>query len=186
MSDELTLPFIFVADGADPPLELAAFKAANLDCVSCPAIFIPHEQPEWRDEPLHEPPAADREWPSSPRKERTPPRPAGTHPATALRAFQCARAAHPDPVTAMRALRDAPERYVDQSDAHGSGQAVMLTGPSRPNAEASGDHTDAAVRDPLAPQAPRPADSAALSSGALGRSRTDDVARARLAWRYFP
>lgn len=113
--DELALPFIFIADGADPPPELAAFKSAHPDWVSFPATFIPHEQPAQAGEVLRTQPVFEQGWQPPPRRKITPPQPARTDLGVALRAFQRASAEYPDPVTALRALRDRPEDFGDRT-----------------------------------------------------------------------
>ena len=126
LDDELTLPFIFVADGADPPPELAEFKSAHPDWVSFPATFIPHEQPSQAGEVLRTQPAPEEEWQPPSRKKPIPPQPARTDLGAALRAFQNARTRHDDPVAALRALRDQPpEDFAD-------GSSTSLLTPSSP------------------------------------------------------
>lgn len=114
--DELALPFIFIADGADPPPELAAFKSAHLDWVSFPATFIPHEEPVQQGEgfPTHQP-TSKQAWEPPRRKKPSPPQPTRTDLSAAFRAFQRANAERLDPVTALRALRDTPAACEDQS-----------------------------------------------------------------------
>lgn len=113
LDDEITLPFIFVAEGADPPSELAEFKSAHPGWVSFPATFIPHEQPVQEGEVLRTQFASEQGWEPPPRKEPIPPQPTQTDFRAAVRAFQRASAEHSDPVTALRALRDRPEDFDD-------------------------------------------------------------------------
>ena len=68
--DELALPFIFVADGADPPPELAAFRSAHPDWVSFPATFIPHEPLEQEGDLFWTQSASEQAWEPPRRKHR--------------------------------------------------------------------------------------------------------------------
>lgn len=113
LDDEFTLPFIFVADGADPPPELAEFKSAHPDWVSFPATFISHEQRLQEGEALRTQPASEQGWQPPPRRRTNPPQPSRTDLGAAMRAFRRASAEHPDPVTALRALRDRPEQFAE-------------------------------------------------------------------------
>ncbi len=61
MDEELTLPFIFVADDADPPPELATFKSMHLDWVAIPAIFIPDQEPAEEGGPARRPTGPEQE-----------------------------------------------------------------------------------------------------------------------------
>ncbi len=163
MSDEITLPFVFVADGADPPPELAAFKSQHPDCVSFPATFVASEQPYREAEPTHDQPAPEQEWGPPPSRRRSPPQPASADPAAALRAFQRASAAHRDPVTALRALRDTPEAFEDLIYARG-----QRTGGGRGNADPSTQllPVSAAQTSPVAATLTTPSTATVVSSPA--------------------
>jgi hypothetical protein len=116
--EDLTIPFIFVADGEPEPPELAAFKARYPDWFSIPATYVPYSTEPRRDDgaspPLH---VDERRHPRDENASFPPPRidhrPPGGEPGSSLRAFQRANAVHADPVAALRALRDTPEAFMD-------------------------------------------------------------------------
>jgi hypothetical protein len=119
--EDLTIPFIFVADGESEPPELAAFKARYPDWFSIPATYVPYSKERRRENSVPAPDAGERRHPRYEVASFPPPqidrRPRGGEPGSALRAFQRANAVHPDPVNALRALRDTPEAFADEAPA---------------------------------------------------------------------
>lgn len=113
--DDLVLPFIFVPHDAPEPPELAEFKATYPDWFAISAIFEPHEDVAPRDEPPQvQPPPSDApaRWG---RRCEPPDHARGLAPdlAAASQAFLRASALHGDPVAALQAFRDSPEKVTD-------------------------------------------------------------------------
>jgi hypothetical protein len=125
--DDLVLPFIFIPHGAPESPEVAAFKARYPGWFTIPATFVPRAAGSVRDNagPLPDGSAATGH--SRAASQAAPPRmPERTDTASAFRAFQRANALHGDPVAALRALRDTPDKFADGAQALPMAQSFAL------------------------------------------------------------
>jgi len=116
--DDLVLPFIFIPHGAPESPEVAAFKARYPSWFTIPATFVPRLAGDAQDNTGSLPDGTATTSHSRAVRQAAPPRmPKRTDTASAFRAFQRANALYGDPVAALRALRDTPDKFADGDQA---------------------------------------------------------------------
>ena len=146
--DDLVLPFIFIPHGAPKSPKVAAFKARHPGWFTIPATFVPRAAGSVRDNagPLPDGSAATGH--SRAASQAAPPRmPERTDTASAFRAFQRANALHGDPVAALRALRDTPDKFAGGAQALPIAQSFALPWFMPPPLGGVGGDIDEAARE---------------------------------------
>ncbi|MGA9868087.1 MAG: hypothetical protein WBQ75_16805 [Acetobacteraceae bacterium] len=151
--DDLILPFIFVPHGGPEPPELAEYKANHPDWFTIPATFEPHEVVRPPDEAPQPQPPPLQDSPGRWGGRCDPPNHAqrwgSGDLAAASQAFQQANALHGDPVAALRALRDSPEKFT-------GGQSPARLEPKRGTVELAGTDPSGLILDQVGNAANHP------------------------------
>jgi hypothetical protein len=134
---QLRIPFMFTGRGAPESPELAEFRARHPGWITIPATFVPLAT-EHQTLPLG--PHTDTTETLSPLAARFPQLNAAGF-SVALEAFRNATALHGDAMAALRAIKEAPEQFVNEPVGRNGGPIA--------NTLDEGAHCDAAGAQPL-------------------------------------